>query len=83
MENFSISKNKNRRFINIYKNKLKPYSLFTNSKVTKLIQSDNNYDFDDGPPLLLKKEKLIKILHSSKEIPQMVLTEVADNLFKI
>ena len=66
MGNSSTSKNKNRRFMNMGQNKLKPYSLFTNSKITKLIQSDKNYDFDDGPPLSPEKENLplIEILHS-------------------
>ena len=70
--------------MNISQNKLKPYSLCTNSKITKLIQSNNNYDFDDGPPLSPKKEKvlLIEIIHCQKEILQMVLTEITDNLFK-
>ena len=45
--------------MNISQNQLKPYSLFTNSKITKLIQSENSYDFDDGPPLSPKKEKVL------------------------
>jgi len=44
----------------IGQNKLKFNSLTTFSKITKLIQKDNNYDFDDGPPLLTDKENKIQ-----------------------